>query len=778
MADEIQIQVGFDGKYKELTVRIPDGDVPPYQPNDKLAVVGKSEKRLDAMAKATGTAKYSYDQRPSGMLYGAVLRCPHANANVTVLDTTTAEQMPGVKAVVKATDLFESKSCRYAGAEVAAVAATSEAIAEEALRSIFVEYDVLPFAVTLEDSMAAGAPQVGRGSQENVARTSPRTPRRRGGGIDEDREEQIQAELAEQEHRVDEIFKGAHKVVSRTFRTQVQTHCPLEPHGLVCEWTDGKLVAWASTQAVFGVQFELGRQLGTSPHVICEHVGGGFGSKFSAGREGVLGATLARDAGAPVRLMLDRRAEQTAVGNRPDSKQKLTMGVDRNGKILALRVRSCGTPGTGLNGAGAHNDAIYDLGEIDKIEWGVRTNTGGARAHRAPGWPQGSFALESIIDEAADAIGLDPIEMRRRNDNHPIRKAEYDIAAKRSKWSEKRGKSRSDGPVKRGIGAASTLWFSAGGGGASVLVRVHKSGRVEVRNGAQDIGTGTRTVMGQVAAEELGLGLDDVEVFIGDSNDPRGPASGGSTTIGTITPAARIAAHRAKRELLEIVADRKGWNASELDLANGAVVDSKGKARLTFAAACALLEEDAIEALERRPTLGRRRANYAGLADTNAGVQVAEVAVDTETGEIAVERVTAVADGGKLINPKLAESQVRGGVIQGVSYALFERRTMDRQEGRMVNADMESYKILGAADCPEIDVSLLDVYMGKNNTSTMGLGEPPIVATAAAISNAVSEAIGVRIDSIPITPRKVLEALGKVSKPAQKAAEESEGTKL
>ncbi len=776
MVDEIKIQVGFEGHYEELTVTLPEGDIPPYQPADKLTVVGKSHPRLDALAKATGTARYAYDQRPKGLLYGAILRCPHANANVTTLDTSTAEQMPGVKAVLKATELFESNSCRFAGAEVAAVCATSEQIAEEALRAIFVDYEVLPFAVTLEDSMASGAPQVGRRDQENVERTTPRLGRDRDGSINEEREKAAQDGMAEREKKVDAILKDAPVVISRTFRTQVQTHCPLEPHGLVCEWKDGKLIAHASTQATFGVQGELGRRTGTTPQVICDHVGGGFGSKFSAGREGVIGAMLAKEAGAPVRVMLTRRAEQTAVGNRPDSKQKLTMGLDREGKILAYRIRSWGTPGAGTGGAGAHNDALYKLGEIDKVEYGVRTNTGGARAHRAPGWPQGVFALESMLDEAAKAIDMDPLELRRRNDSHKVRKAEYEIAAKRTKWQDKRGKGVASGSVRRGIGMASSLWFSAGGGGASALVRILKNGTVEVRNGAQDIGTGTRTIMGQVTAEELGLGLADVTVFIGNTDDPRGPASGGSTTIGSLTPAVRLAAHDAKRKLLDAVADRKSWDAAGLDLKHGSVVDGSGNALISFRAACALLDEDAIEVLRDRPTLGRRRPNYAGFEDTNAGVQVAEVAVDLETGEVRVEKVTAVADAGKLINPKLAESQVRGGVIQGVSYALFERRTMDRQEGRMVNADMESYKILGAADCPEIDVVMLDVFNGKSNTGVMGLGEPPIVATAAAVANAVADAIGVRITELPITPRKVLEALGKV--PRTRAASEKKGTSL
>ncbi|MFQ5654773.1 MAG: xanthine dehydrogenase family protein molybdopterin-binding subunit, partial [Planctomycetota bacterium] len=483
------------------------------------------------------------------------------------------------------------------------------------------------------------------------------------------------------------------------------------------------------------------------------------------GREGVAGALLARAAGAPVRLMLDRREEHTSTGNRPDSRQELTMGLRSDGTVVAFRAQSWGTAGTGVRGAGAHNDVIYNLGVVDKIEHGVRTNCGGARPLRAPGFPQGVFALEGLMDIAAEALGIDPIELRKKNDDHPIRRVEYDVAKARIRWDERRRRrpGSDPGPVKTGLGCASNLWFAAGGGGASVLVRIHRSGVVEVRNGAQDIGTGTRTIMGMVAAEELGIPLEAVRTFIGDTADPRGPGSGGSTTAPTITPAARLAAHNAKRRLLEIVAEARGWEAADLDLEGGRVVGRKGAALdrvLSFQQACALMDEDQIEVLQERPVLGRRRPNYGGLSNTNSGVQCAEVEVDTETGEVRVRRVVAVADAGKLINPKLAESQVRGGVIQGLSYALFERRVMDRQEGRMLNADLEAYKIAGPVDCPQIDVTLLDVYMGRNNTNVMGLGEPPIVATAAAVANAIYNATGARVTSLPITPRKVLVALG------------------
>ncbi|MGE3166707.1 MAG: xanthine dehydrogenase family protein molybdopterin-binding subunit [Planctomycetota bacterium] len=764
----VRIRVGFEGHFRDLDVRLPDGDVAPYHPDHALREVGKPRDRLDAVAKVTGRARYTYDQNPPGLLHGKILRCPHPNANVRSIDLERARGMPGVKAVLSFAEAFELTSVRFAGDGVAAVAAESEALAAAALAAITVDYEVLPFCVTKEDALKDWAPKVGRGDQENVARIFPEIPRRRDGSIDEEREAGRREQMAATAAEVDALIAAADVSVKGTFETPVQMHAPLETHGVVCNWEGERLVCYCSTQATFGVLRELTHPRGSvrasEARVLCEYVGGGFGSKFSAGREGVAGALLAKAAGRPVKLMLDRREEHESVGNRPDSRQELEMAVGANGEIVAFRARSWGTAGTTPSGAGAHNDGIYKLGKIDKVEYGVRTNAGDARAKRAPGWPQGVFALEGLMDMAAAKLGMDPIEFRKRNDDHPIRRVQYDIARQKIGWDEKRSRAPGSQPGdrKRGVGVASSLWFAAGGGGASVLVRVHRSGAVEVRNGSQDIGTGTRTIMGMVVAEELGLELRDVRTFIGDTDDPRGPGSGGSTTAPTITPAARLAGHRAKEQLLNVVAARKGWNPADLTLAGGHVVRRDGpqlEIVMRFADACALLDEDAIEVLAERPTLDRRHPNYDGFADTNAGVQCVEVEVDTGTGEVRVLRVVAVADCGKVVNPKLAESQVRGGVVQGVSYALFERRVMDRTKGRMLNADLEGYKVIGPVDCPEVDVTLLDVYMGHNNTHVMGLGEPPIVATAAAVANAVYHAIGVRISSLPITPRKVLEAL-------------------
>jgi xanthine dehydrogenase YagR molybdenum-binding subunit len=761
---DMKIKVGFGNQFKEIDVKIAEGDIAPYQPTDQLDEVGAPRDRLDAYAKVTGKARYTYDRKMPGMIYGRILRAPYPNANVKSVDTAEAEKMPGVRAVLKFHEVFRSRRVRYAGAGVAAIAADTEAQAEAAMRAIKVDYEVLPFAVTKEDAMKKGAPSVDASNDNNIV----------GGKGWRESIEQYESRLKDQKGVADKAFEKAKIVVEGEFETQVQMHNSLETHGVVCGWDGDKLEIYASTQATFNfarqAESPRGNIKAASAHVMAEYIGGGFGSKFGMGQEGTAAALLAKQAKKPVHLMLNRREEQTDAGNRPDSKQELKIGLNAKGEIQVLRAYSWGTAGPGRSGAGARNQVVYNIPLLDKVENNVRTNCGGARAMRAPGFPQGAFALESLLDMAADKLRMDPLELRKRNDDHPIRLAEYDIGAEMIGW-RKRNKNpgAGKGPIMRGMGLASNEWFQAGGSGAACLVRIKKNGSVEVRNGGQDIGTGLRTIMGQVAAEELGLTVTDVQTFIGDTNDPECPGSGGSTTTPTVMPAVRLAAHNAARELLDLVAEKMKWNADDLEFRKGLVVRKDGKKlakQLTFKQACSLIPDSVLEVNERRPAIkipGRRRAspNYAGFADTNCGVQFAEVEVDIGTGVVKVKRVVAVQDSGKILNAKTAESQVRGAVIQGVSYALYENRIMDRQKGHMLNADLENYKIAGPQECPQIDVNLFDVYNGKNNTNSMGLGEPPIIATAAAIANAVANAIGVRVMSIPITPKKVLEALKK-----------------
>ncbi|MEE9392663.1 MAG: xanthine dehydrogenase family protein molybdopterin-binding subunit [Planctomycetota bacterium] len=761
---EIKIKLGFGDQREEVTLELRDGELIPYHLDREYSVVGGRDDRVDGIAKVTGAAKYTYDRNLPKMLFGRILRSPHPNADVKSIDLSPALKMKGVHAALDLTKQFRTSSARFAGCEIAAVAADTEFIAEEAIKAIKVEYELLPHAVNTIDAMKPGAPKVGRNNQKNVLR-KVRAGRGKRGESQQDRAARIEAMLADRKERFEQARKEADHVIEAEFDTPCQTHTSLETHGVVCDWNGGNMICYASTQGTFNTARELNQHIDMDNiRVFCEYVGGGFGSKFSAGREGITGGLLARETKRPVKLMLNRSEEHLAVGNRPDSIQKITMALKKDGTILGYQARVWGTPGSGSNGPGARNDGMYKLGERDKIEYAVRTNTGALRAMRAPGFPQGVYALEQMMDMAAEKLGMDPIEFRQRNDGHKIRPYEFELGAQRTDWKKKRSnKAGSDkGRVKSGIGCAGSEWFARGGGGAQVQIRIYKNGQIEARNGSQDIGTGTRTIIGMVVAEELGLKLSDIQTFIGDTRDPRGPASGGSTTAATLTPAARQSAHDAKVELLQILAEAKEWKVDDLDIQGGQLVKKKGSkyvAQMTFKEACALMTDDLVDVTSKRP-----RNSRTGFSGTNAGAQFAEVEVDTETGEVKVTKVCAIADAGKIINEKTSISQVRGGVIQGVSYALFENRLMDSVGGHMLNDNMETYKIAGPVDCPEIDVVLVDVANGYNSTSVMGLGEPPVIATAAAIANAVYDAIGVRVTSIPITPRKVLEALAQKEK--------------
>jgi xanthine dehydrogenase YagR molybdenum-binding subunit len=730
---EEKVVLGFAGHRVEKKLDVPEGEPRPWDLDSKLDVVGKKHPRVDGLVKATGKARYTHDVRLPGMLWGAILRSPHAAAKITSIDVSKAAKMPGVKAAIA----LRSKNERvtFHGDEVAALCATTLDQAREALRAIEVGYEVTPCVVDATDARSPDAPRV-FAKRDNVL---PSGPRKHGD--------------------VDAALKGAAKTVLATYRTQVQVHTALETHGVVAHWeAEDKLTVYASTQGTFSVRdglegpFKLKKD---DIHVISEHVGGGFGAKFGPGVEGLAAARLAKEAKAPVWMMVDRKGEQLASGNRPDSVQEFEGGIAADGKIVALRVHNYGTGGVAAGSAGCANIAVYDVPNVEKTEESVTTNGGGARAFRAPGHPQGFFALEQIVDELADAIGMDPLKVRLINDKSEIRQVEWQMGADAIGWNEKRNKAPGKGgPILRGVGCASGRWGGHGGPAAAVLVHVDEEGTVSVRSGAQDIGTGTRTVLATIVAEELGLeGPHQVRTYLGDTRDPFGPGSGGSHTAPSLGPAARTAAIEVKKAIQKAL----GGTA---ELRGGKVTTDEGS--LSFA--------DAIKKTGKKgfQAIGERIANMRGFHESGvAGCQFAEVEVDTETGKVRVVKVVAVQDCGIVIDPLTAESQVIGGVIQGTSYALFEERILDKKTGRALNADMLHYKIATPADCPEIVPILLPVAAGINNASMLGLGEPPSIATAAAIANAFANATGRRIREIPMTPARVLAAL-EAGKPAAK----------
>jgi xanthine dehydrogenase YagR molybdenum-binding subunit len=386
----------------------------------------------------------------------------------------------------------------------------------------------------------------------------------------------------------------------------------------------------------------------------------------------------------------------------------------------------------------------------------VFTNAGPAAPLRAPGHPQGTFALESTVDEMAHRLGMDPLELRRKNESHPVRKIQYDVGAKAIGW-ERRNKTPGDtaGPKKRGIGMANGNWYViARDEGMAAEVRVHSDGSVEGYSGAQDLGTGFRTAMAVVAAEVLGLQPSDVKMNVGNTNWPPGPSSGGSMTINTVAPAMRLAAHEARQRLLAIAAPLLSVAPEELEAADGKIFVAADPSRgLPFKKVAAKMPGEVIAAV------AERKKQYETYQSILAGTQFAEVEVDVETGQIRVIKMVSVNDCGFPVNSLTAEHQVIGAMIQGVSWALLENRILDRAVGTMVNPNLESYKIVSPLDMFEAVSILTPVANAGNNTSTAGIGEPPLVPALACVANAVFNASGARVRELPMTPDRVLAAL-------------------
>ena len=688
-------------------------------------LTGTEVSRLEASDKVTGRARYTYDINLPGMLYGKLLRSPHPHAKVVKVDLARALAHPDVKAALD----FEKQTVRYAGEEVAAVAATSPEAAEEALRLIDVTYEPLPFSVSEETSMEAGAPQIHpRGNVEGPAGRQ------------------------QEQGDVEAGFAQADKIVEATYRTQVQTHSSLETHGSVAKWDGDRLTVWCSTQGVVGVRNDLAAyfQIPQSQvRAITEHMGGGFGSKFGAGVEGVAAARLAKQAGAPVKLMLSREEEHLCAGNRPSAVMTIRIGAKHDGTLTAFLSSSYGTGGVGGVG-GIPLPYVFSVPNRKVEIKDVHINAGGARAMRAPGHPQAAFAMDCAMDELAEALGMDPLDLRRRNDSaqNEIRLKQYEIGAGRIGWDRRNKVAGSGkGPIKRGIGMGCGQWGGGGGKNTFAEVSILPDGTVDVKTAAQDIGTGIRTAIAMAAAEELGLSLGDVRPHVGDTDYPPGPASGGSTTTASTVPAVKIAARNARAQLFERVAPILGVAADRLRTRSGRVeVEGDGRS-WAWPEVTAQLGGSSIVVTAQWDV---------GFSSSGvAGVHFAEVEVDVETGRIRPIRVVAVHDCGLVVNKLTAESQVNGGVIGGISFALLEHRVLDRPTGLMLNPNLESYKIAGAMEMPEIEPILMDMP----ERGVIGLGEPPAIPILGALANAVYNAIGARVRELPMTPDKVLAAL-------------------
>ena len=752
----------------EVERQVPLDEPPPLPPNAALAQIGKPEPRHNGRAKVTGATHFTVDVILPGMLHGRILRASLPHAKIRAIDISAATRHPGVRAVVLIArpDDPTTAVVRYSGAPIAAVAAVSMAAAEEAVHLIRVDCEPLPFVVDMDKARKQTAPLVYDGASAPTGNASG-FPAPTGLPLNGN----VRGPATDTRGNAAQGFAQADIVVEGEYRTEVQTHCCLEPHAIVADWRADGLTVHVSTQFTAGVRHELAQAFGlplSRVRVIVDGMGGGFGSKSSLGNYGRIAVTLSRQAQAPVRIVLDRQEEQIDSGNRPGTWQRLRVGARRDGSLTAISLVSYGTAGVAL-GAGVGNfaQALYTCPNFESAQHDVFINAGPGCSMRGPGNTPGAWGLEQAIDELAERLSIDPLALRDRIDPSLVRREERRIGAELIGWKRRHAPGADLGPVKHGLGVAQSLWGANVQINSACEVRVMRDGSVEVLSSVQDIGTGIGTVLAQVVAEVLGLRPEAITVRIGDTEFPAGPPSYGSRTTASITPPARTAAWRVLQSLFRDAALVLNVAPSDLIARDGRILIRDDPSRgMSFGEAAARLRTDRISAVAARSDdYGgfRQRMGDAALAQQDlGGVQFAAVAVDTETGIVRVERVVAVQDCGRPMNPLQIESQVQGGVLMGLSYALFENRILDQYTGRMVNPNLEQYKLAGPRETPEIDVVVLENYQGNSATDAYGVAEPSNIATAPAIANAVFNAIGVRLRTLPMTPAVVLAALGKI----------------
>jgi xanthine dehydrogenase YagR molybdenum-binding subunit len=763
MPKKIKTTVEFEGRVSEILVDVPDIETPLWRNDAELDFVGRPVTRVEGDQRVTGGAKYTSDIVLPNMLYARILRSPHPHARVKSVDTSRAQKLSGVKAVISAfntepirwyqTSFLFDKTVRCVGDEVAAVAAVDEETAGDALELIEVEYEPIPFVADMEEALKADAPKLW--PDGNLSGGKP---------------------LVYERGNVAKGFQEADLLMEETFRTQTELHTCLETHGSVVMWEGDKLTVWDSTQGVFAVRDAVAGALNLPANhvrVIKQFMGGGFGSKLEAGKYTVIAALLSRLARRPVKLMLNREEEQMITGNRPATVQKVKFGVKKDGTLTAIEMKSINGNGAHAGGTpcGAPYREMYLCPNVRTEDNLVYYNAGRSRATRAPGHVPGTFGLESMMDVVAQKLGMDPLEFRKKNyvtfSQTSAKQLPYsqklldrlyeEGARKIDWWNRDKKKNQIYSPTKkRGVGMSSQIWGGGGGPPSYAIVKINRDGSVDVFSGTQDLGTGTRTIITQIVAEELGIAMHDVAVHLGDTeNCPYSGSSGGSTTAASVGPAVRTAAADARLQLYEYAAITLKVKPEELVSKRGKIFPKNDPQKfLDFKAVARTAGNSMI--------IGRglRGPNPEGYSLNTFGAHFSEVEVDTETGRIRLIRHIAGHNSGRVINPLTLTNQVQGAIIQSIGYALTERRVVDLASGIPLNMNLEDYKPATALDIPVIECILLtDVDEHANTLGNRGIGEPPRIAAAAAIANAVADAIGVRIKELPITPDKVLAAI-------------------
>ncbi len=791
-----------------------------WPPPEQRTLIGKRVSRVDGPDKVSGRAKYTYDVHPPGMLFGKVVRCPYPHAKVVGVDTSATEKMPGVRAVHVVQG--PGSEIHWAGDDIVVVAAVDEPTAADAARAVKVEYEPLPHFVDdfrppenvaadtgplgLDDvvgmfrnqmpdqqvidrvqkrglSFKVSDEMIGQMRQNRISdaviaalQSAPQKP------PEEKSKSPYRKDAEQTKGDPDAAFKEAEVVSEGVYGCPVITHCCMESHGSVAEWTDDDhLFVHLSTQNVSGVAGEYSGALkmpAGNVHVHQDHIGGGFGSKFGADRWGIYTAQVSKKAGGkPVRVMLERDPELTLAGCRPSIWARVKVGAKKDGTLLAWQSDSWGTGGPGGGGA-PPMPYVINIPNQRKQHVAVATNIGPARAWRAPNHPQGCLVTMSALEDLAAKLNMDPLDMLLKNiqltapptdtyNRVGTYRDELLIAADLIDWKKKwhpRGQIAPPGapidrfvrgPIRHGLGLAIHTW---GGRGhmSNCSLAINPDGSVEIKMGTQDLGTGTRTAILMIAADTLGIPMDWITLKIGDNQYPVSGGSGGSTTIGGVSSSTRRAAVDAREQLLAKVAPALNLQPDQLEISNGRIRQnfSPGPS-MSWKEACARLGTQPIAVVDAN--LGPKEDL---ISSGVGGAVMADVSVDVETGIVKMNKTVCVQDCGLIISMKTAESQVYGAMIMSIATTLYEEKIMDPATGRMLNPNMDFYRLAGIGDVGEL-VAHFMTGKGYDERGPIGLGEPATVGPMAAIANAVANAIGVRVPFLPLTPDRVLAALAK-----------------
>lgn len=757
--------------------------------------VGRRAPRVEATGKVTGSTVYAADLQLPGMLHAGLLRSPHAHARILRLDGSRAASLEGVVAVITAADLspvvgeaatstLESRDdlllaadeVLFVGQPVAAVLAGDPSVAEAALDLIEVEYEELPAVLDplealREDAPLARQPVAEAGRSEAGAHAAVDAEQQQA-----ERPSNVASQLRFRRGDVEQGFAEADLVVERTWRSAMLHQGYLEPHVSLAHYepASGQLTVWTATQGQFPVRDHLSRLLGipqTRVRVVGTELGGGFGGKVILTQP--LAAALSMAVGRPVKLVMSRSEDLAAANPSPQCIVELKTGIRRDGTLTALQARiifdSGAFPGSPVAIGAILLGGNYRFPHLDIQGYDVVTNKVSQGAYRAPGAPQVTFAIESQIDVMARELGLDPLEVRLKNaiqegDPTPIERPypriglrecleamrEHDI------WRS-RGQGREVGGRRRGVGLAAGGW-PGGLQPASALVRLNGDGSVAVIVGANDI-TGTNTSFAQIAAEELGLPLEQVTVLTGDtSTAPYAGITAGSKTLFTVGRAVKAAAEDARGQILAIAAQRLEASPDDLECRCGQV-SVRGEPERSISLERIAGISSGFGA-PHPPVVGRG-AIAARRQAPGFSVQAAEVEVDPETGQVRVLRWVTIQDAGFAVNPALVEGQMEGATAQGLGMGLFEEMAYD-EKGRLLNPGLLDYRLPTAADVPDIETVILEVPSEDGPYGARGVGEPPVVPGSAVIGNAIADALGVRIGEVPMTPERILQALGRL----------------